>query len=263
VTRPMRIDLGAVALDVHVAGAGPLVVLVPGLGRAAGEFDRLTCALVDAGYRAAAIDPRGIAGSTGPAAATLYDYADDVLGVIDALGGPAHVVGYTISNRVVRCAAHRAPDAVRSLILLGAGGKRGPDPESALAGRQFMEGLRARATTDDLTLLDRARRAYLSPATHPGPDLLADWWVDQAFAQHAALVATPFDGWWDGGGRPILVIQGVDDRLAPPDNGHLLAQEAGPRVQVRDIAAAGHLVLFEQPEAVVRAVSDFLRAFPA
>ena len=57
---------------------------------------------------------------------------------------------------------------------------------------------------------------------------------------------------------PLLVIQGLDDEAAPPGNGHALREQSGERVRVVDLPHAGHFLLLEQPEAVARAVSEFL-----
>ena len=59
---------------------------------------------------------------------------------------------------------------------------------------------------------------------------------------------------------PLLVIQGLDDVAAPPANGHALREQLGERVRVVDLPDAGHFLLLEQPEAVARAVSQFLGA---
>src|SRR5215471_3689481 len=45
---------------------------------------------------------------------------------------------------------------------------------------------------------------------------------------------------------------------APPGNGHALREQLGEQVRVVDLPYAGHFLLLEQPEAVARAVSEFL-----
>jgi pimeloyl-ACP methyl ester carboxylesterase len=56
------------------------------------------------------------------------------------------------------------------------------------------------------------------------------------------------------------VIQGLDDEAAPPGNGHALREQFGERVRVIDLPRAGHFLLLEQPEAVTRAVAEFVGA---
>jgi pimeloyl-ACP methyl ester carboxylesterase len=81
---------------------------------------------------------------------------------------------------------------------------------------------------------------------------------------HIAHLATsrnvPLEYWWSAGTAPLLVIQGLDDEVAPPGNGHALREQWGERVRVVDLPDAGHFLLLEQPEAVARAVSEFLGA---
>jgi pimeloyl-ACP methyl ester carboxylesterase len=68
----------------------------------------------------------------------------------------------------------------------------------------------------------------------------------------------PRDEWWTGGNAPLLVIQGLDDIVAPPANGHALRDQLGERVQFVDIPRAGHFVIVEQPDPVAAAVNDFI-----
>ena len=56
------------------------------------------------------------------------------------------------------------------------------------------------------------------------------------------------------------MIQGLDDEAAPPGNGHALREQFGERVRVIDLPRAGHFLLLEQPEAVTRAVAEFVGA---
>jgi pimeloyl-ACP methyl ester carboxylesterase len=62
---------------------------------------------------------------------------------------------------------------------------------------------------------------------------------------------------------PLLVIQGLDDEIAPAGNGYALREQFGERVRVIDVPRAGHFLLLEQPEAVTRAVAEFVGAGPA
>jgi hypothetical protein len=59
------------------------------------------------------------------------------------------------------------------------------------------------------------------------------------------------------------VIQGLDDIAAPPGNGHALREQFGERVRVIDLPRAGHFLPLEQPEAVTRAVAEFVGAAPS
>jgi len=108
---------------------GEIVVLLPGMGRGAGEFRELAAALNKAGYRTVAMQPRG-AGRSGPVLTDpSYDkFADDVELTLNDIpggiaGGKAHVLGYEFGNRIARMFAVKYPDRVGTLILLACGGQ--------------------------------------------------------------------------------------------------------------------------------------------
>jgi hypothetical protein len=66
------------------------------------------------------------------------------------------------------------------------------------------------------------------------------------------------DGWLASGTAPILVVQGADDRIAPPENGHRLKARWPASVDVIDIPRSGYAVLNEQPDAIAEAIPDLL-----
>ena len=76
--------------------------------------------------------------------------------------------------------------------------------------------------------------------------------------QGAAVRRTPTDDWWSGGGAPMLVVQGLDDRIAPPANGRALRDERVNTTLI-ELDGAGHALLPEQPDAIGAAVLDFLQ----
>src|ERR1700733_12136311 len=91
-TRYLAGPEGRIAYDVD--GSGPLIVLVPGMGDLRATYRFLAPALRAAGYRVATTDLRG----HGDSDSTFTSYGDeetaaDVVALIEALGGPAVVVG--------------------------------------------------------------------------------------------------------------------------------------------------------------------------
>jgi len=61
---------------------------------------------------------------------------------------------------------------------------------------------------------------------------------------------------------PLLVIQGLQDRIAPMANGRALKDEVGSRAQLIEVENAGHAVLLEKPVVVLNHVVTFLKAHP-
>jgi pimeloyl-ACP methyl ester carboxylesterase len=56
----------------------------------------------------------------------------------------------------------------------------------------------------------------------------------------------------------MLVIQGLEDHIAVPENGRSLAEDYPDRVRLVEVEGAGHGVAFERPDVVITAVSEFL-----
>ena len=56
-----------------------------------------------------------------------------------------------------------------------------------------------------------------------------------------------------------LVLQGMEDTVAPVENSEQLRQEYGERIMVVDVPKAGHALLPEQPELIAKAILGFLR----
>lgn len=62
----------------------------------------------------------------------------------------------------------------------------------------------------------------------------------------------------DGGKARILVIQGIGDPMAVPENGRILKKDNQKRVKLINLEKAGHLMIYEQPERIVTEIISFL-----
>lgn len=114
----------AESLTVTVSGAGPPVVLVPGLFGSAFAFRKVTGELAQSGYRTVVIEPLGIGSSARPKRAdySLTAQAARVAAVLDQLGIQgavvvAHSVGASIAFRL----AISRPDLVRGIVSINGG----------------------------------------------------------------------------------------------------------------------------------------------
>jgi pimeloyl-ACP methyl ester carboxylesterase len=252
------IEVGDVVLECTFSGLGIPVVLLANAGCSVGYFDHLAGMLATRGFQVVSINIRGVAGSRGSLddGTTLHDLAGDVAGVIEAIGsGPAHLVGHAFGNRIARCLAVDQPPLVRSVTLLAAGGLVGPPTP---VGTPFRNAKQSKMNGSDCVTVLGVR--WLSPASDPRILERVECWPAIFMAHLATSRNVPLEHWWRGGNAPLLVIQGLDDEVAPPGNGHALREQAGERVRVVDLPRAGHFLLLEQPEAVVQAVSEFLGA---
>lgn len=256
VVEVLQLDFDEISLEVHrYSKSGSLVCILPGLGGGIRRFADLGQRLGAAGYKAVAINPRHAGSSTGTLEdLRLQDVADDVAKVIEHFGSPAIVVGNAYGNRVARYLASNQPNLVTALVLVCAGGEVPPEPEAAEALTEFFDESRS---LDER--LDAARRAFFAVGNEVDPAFIDPGRsMAAAEAQMRAMRAEPTDGWLTGGSVPMLVVQGTEDRIAPPENGHRLQARWPERVRVVDVPNAGHAVINEQPKAAAEAIIAFV-----
>jgi pimeloyl-ACP methyl ester carboxylesterase len=116
------IEGGRIAYD--VTGSGPLVVLSHGVGDRRQAYRFLAPMLAQAGYRVVSADLRGHGESsmgwksvTGTGDAIIRtDIAGDLLALIGRLGGPAFIVGHSISGGAATIAAAKDPDLISGIV---------------------------------------------------------------------------------------------------------------------------------------------------
>jgi pimeloyl-ACP methyl ester carboxylesterase len=218
------VKVGETVLEAVTEGSRETVVLLPAGGCRLDYLAPFARRLAGAGFRTVAVNWRGIGQSGGPLdGLTLHHLTADIAGVIEALAAaPAHAGGHAFGNRVARC----------------------------LATVPTSSGVWSCSPLADL-----------SPASDPRllPQVQSSPLWDAGDLTETVGQATPLADWWAGGTAPLLVVQGLDDRRAPPGNGWALRDHVGDRVRVVDIPQAGHFLVLEQPQAVAEAVPAFLR----
>ncbi len=251
------IEVAGTKLECAVYGSGHPVVLLANAGCSIGYFDDLASALAASQLQAICINMRGVGESCGSLdGATLHDLAADVAGAIKVLGcGPAHLIGHAFGNRIARCLAADCPSLVRKVVVLAAGGLITP---STPLGTGFRNASEVKMSGSDCVTVLGAR--WLSPASDPKILAHVECWPAVHLAHLATSRGVALEEWWGAGTAPLLVIQGLDDEAAPPGNGHALRKQFGERVRVIDLPRAGHFLPLEQPEAVTRAVAEFVGA---
>lgn len=111
---------GVLAYD-DTGGTGPAVLAVPGIGEMRGQYRYLRPMLAQAGFRFVSMDPRGQGESSihwpqYTARASARDIAD----LIDRLDlRQVILVGNSFSAGAVLLAAHRLPERVKGVVLVG------------------------------------------------------------------------------------------------------------------------------------------------
>ena len=175
--------------------------------------------------------------------------------VIEQLAsGPAFVLGHAFGQWVARCLAADHPRRVRGVVLAAAAA-RSIDPVLRAALAVASDPTRPRAQR-----LEALQQAFFAPGTDPAV-WLHNWHPAAGRSQREASAATPIDDWWGAGTAPVLDLQATLDPWRPPDTRDDIRRDLGAgRVTVVAIEHASHALIPEQPDLVVRAVMDWIRA---
>ena len=248
-----------VRLEVRIEGSGPLIVLLPSLGRGAADFDPIAERLACAGFRVLRPEPRGIGGSTGsPTYTDLHDCAADVAAVIATeAAGPAFVVGHAFGNRVARMLATDRRDLVRAVSLIAANVGKAPSPP---------EVRKAIRNSADPSLPEAERLAALQFAFFaPGNDprgWLSGWHPQVLAAQRIAGDKTSREEDYAAGGKPVLYLQPDHDPLAHVEDAEEFRRALGERVTVIVVPCSSHAAIAEQPRFISDALIAYARGLP-
>ena len=266
-------DTGAGTIAYDLTGTGPLVVLAHGMGDSRHAYRFIVPELVAAGYRVANVDIRGAGdSSTGWAGYERADIAGDLVALVRHLGGPAVVVGQSISGGAATIAAATAPDDVVGIVELAPfTRKQSLDLVGLLRNRTHRAGtlqLLKLMTTGSLP----GWLAYLDLAIPTKP---ADWAEERGRIERtlqqpermAALRAMTKTSPADAGARlgdvrcPVLVVEGsADPDWADPraEGERILADLPDGLGELTVIEGAGHYPHTETPDEVLALVLPFL-----
>jgi len=247
--------------EVRGPSDAPPVLLVPSLGTALGQWDRLAAALVDR-FRVVRLDIRGHGGSPAPRGPyTVDDLADDVLALADRLGLDRFaLVGLSIGGAIGQTVAVREPERLTALVACCTGPRLG-DPAD---WRERAARVRADGTS---WLVESATARWFTPefvAAHPGEvERIVRMLLTTPPEGYAACceALAGFDLTHQLGDivAPTRVVVGSEDPVAPPDLGQRMA-DAVSDADLVVLDAAGHLANVGQPERFNAAVLDHLEA---
>ncbi|QHC54778.1 pimeloyl-ACP methyl ester carboxylesterase [Rathayibacter tanaceti] len=264
-------DEGSIAYD--VAGTGPLVVLAHGMGDSRHSYRFLVHELVAAGYRVANVDIRGCGDSSvGWSSYERTAIAGDLVAVVRHLGGPAVIVGQSISGGAATIAAATAPDVISGIVELA--------PFTRKQSFDLLGVLRHKHVRAGMTQLTRVMMGsslagwmkYLDIAIPAKP---ADWAVERARIEtalrrpermavlHAMTKTSPADaGAHLAAVRcPVLVIEGSADPdwVDPRAEGMRIIGDLPTGLGVVEVVdGAGHYPHTETPAAVLALLLPFL-----
>ncbi|MEV4641981.1 alpha/beta hydrolase [Actinoplanes sp. NPDC049548] len=271
-TEYLSLDGGTIAYE--VTGAGPLVVLAPGLGNSRDAYRFVAPQLVAAGYRVATADLRGAGESSAQwPSYSRTDIAGDLVALIRHLGGPAVLIGHSIAGGAATIAAARAPELITAIVELAPFTRKQAAKLGDLRHAGYRKGALRLAGAMMGSLSSWLRYLDLAyPGTKP-----ADWATDQARTEEmlrrpgrrkalqAMIRSSPADAGAELGNVrcPVLVIVGsLDYDWADPkaEGQAIVAEMPAGLSRLEMIDGAGHYPHAQYPDQVCSLVLSFLQA---
>jgi 3-oxoadipate enol-lactonase len=247
---------GQPRIAVALAGRGPLVLFLHGIGGNRNHWQHQLAFFSREGFRAAAWDARGYGDSDdyeGPL--RFDDFTDDLVRVLDHLGADkAHLVGLSMGGRIARNFALSHPQRVATLTL--ANTSPGFDALTAEEVVRFVEERTHRSPESTARLLGTRAR----PGAHD--ELLASFHALRNESYRKTLeasVAQDRAAPLEKLAVPTLVITGDEDRVYPLELTQRMARRI-PGARLVVLEACGHLSNLEQPERFNEVLLEFLRA---
>jgi 3-oxoadipate enol-lactonase len=259
---------GRPRIAADVAGAGPLVVFLHGIGGNRTNW-HLQLPAFARHFKAVAWDARGYGLSDDyEGELDFADFSDDLLRLLDHFGvEKAHLCGLSMGGRIAQDFYPRHPGRVATLVLCDT--FAGDDPSDPRSGRsqpveEFVES-RIRPFLDGATPKERAplsagrlmspkrsddafRRAVAASETLHVESYIKTVRASAAYNRVDTLERIAV---------PTLLVFGAEDPLTPPTVGEYMHEHIrGSRLAIID--DAGHMTNLEKPDAFNAAVLGFL-----
>jgi pimeloyl-ACP methyl ester carboxylesterase len=262
---------GRVAYE--VTGQGPLIVLSHGIGDLRQSYRFLAPLLVKAGYRVANANLRGHGDSSiGFQSISRSDVAGDLLALIRHLGGPAVIVGQSISGGAATIAAAQAPELVAAIVEINPFTRtQKPNVGALLRIPRYRRGILRLGGTQ----LFRSLSAWLRYLDLAYPTKPADY-DDYMAALRAKLrepgrmaefmktfKSTPADAeaQLPNVRCPALIVMGTADPDFPDPaaEGEAIVAALRPALgTLRTLESAGHYIHAERPSELAPLITSFL-----
>lgn len=235
----------------------PVVVFSSSIGATVEMWDHQVRALADR-YLCLRYDTRGHGRSqVVDAPATIADLADDLAGLLDALGiATAHLVGLSLGGMTGQDFALRHPDRLHSLVLMATSAyvPLGWAERAALVRREGMAAIADMVMTRWFTADFIARRPEQVAATKAR--FLAN--DPRGYAACCGAIggmdlrAEPLPQ-----GLPVLILAGADDAATPVAMMEEI-RSRNPQAEMVVVPQVAHVLNVEQPAAVNAHLAAFL-----
>jgi pimeloyl-ACP methyl ester carboxylesterase len=260
----LTVRVGDIDIAYRVLGQGEPIVMIMGTYATMDLWDPTFLDQLAARYLLVLFDNRGMGGTSGSGPYPFEQLTDDTAGLIQALGlGPANIFGWSMGGAIALDLSARHPEVVRKSIPYAAnpGGPyaAAPSPEviAVLSDQTGTPEDRGRRLLEILFPVDWLRqnqayvaRVFLRPMEQASPEAaglqvraLSQW---GGVAERLATIAAP-----------TMIVQGMDDVIAPPQNAQLIADGIPGSWLIR-LAGAGHGAMYQEPKRLASLVETFL-----
>ena len=238
---------------------GPRIVMFASAGREVSDFNELATSLHQAGYPITMIEAPGIGASVASEdSPDLFDLARDAHGIY-AADEAVIFLGHAFGNRVARASATLFDAQTAGVILIASGGQK---PIAEKAQKALTDSFDPRLTISART--KAVRYGFFAEGNEIPDYWLRGWHAGTGRLQGAATRATPAQAWTAGGTSPMLIIAGLQDTIAPPEDTIDVLEQAYPdRVTAIRLDGAGHALLPEKPDEIASAILDWLAQVPS
>jgi non-heme chloroperoxidase len=236
---------------------GPAIVFLHGCSDSSFSFSRIMPLLPPA-RRVIVPDLRGHGDSDKPSAGyRVVDLADDMIEMMGALGvSAAVIVGHSMGSFIAQAIAERAPHLTAGLVLVASAASAVND--TTLDLRQMIDAL-----TDPVDI-GFVRDFQYNTIAQPVPDAFMQAAIATSLCVPASIWRQLIKGMMEYEPRlprssvRTLVIGGAKDTVFSVNQQAALARQY-PFGSLRLFDDAGHAPHWEQPEAFVRALVQFVR----
>jgi 3-oxoadipate enol-lactonase len=252
----------------EIHGEGPPLVLVMGIGYDSALWTLQQVPALSTCFRVIILDNRDVGrSSTVSHSYTIADMADDLAGLVDALGiERTHVLGLSMGAMIAQEFALRHANRLDRLVLTGSGAA---PARSAVDPIRIWSWVKANDATGEVfvgqQLISLFSTAFLRnrQAVQQTSALLAanPYPMTPEAYQRQAQAYLKFDSLDRLGGitAPTLVIVGEQDLVTPPWIAREVADAIlGARFEVIRGEGASHVVPIERPDEFNQLVSNFL-----
>ena len=246
-------------------GSGYPLVMIMGYGSTMNLWEPGLIRMLSAHFKVIVFDNRGMGNTeTGQRPFSIEQFADDTVGLMDALGiQQAHVLGWSMGALIAEEIVLRHPGKVNKLVLYAAHCNAGlfpPAPEviqklTDTSGTPEEQGMRFISVLFPPDWLqshgERLKEIFYRPMGNISPETMAK----------QSMAIDTWKGCCDRLGEintPTLVITGADDALVPPQNARYLADTV-PNAQLALSENSGHGLMFQSPDRFSEKVIGFLK----